>query len=81
MSDKNNKKMIAVAFGFGIELVVYIVLSLFVGQWVGEKWGSGVIGATLGCFIGFSFWTWKIIRAQSKDTNQHLKTTNKKNPQ
>ena len=57
--------MVAVAFAYGIELVVVILVGLFGGRWLGEKMGSPEWGAIIGCFVGFSLWTYRMARLQN----------------
>lgn len=63
---KSNKKMVAVALAYGVELVVVILVGLFAGRWIGERVGSSEWGAVIGCFAGFSVWTFRMARLQTQ---------------
>ena len=66
--DKKNKKMLAVAIGYGVELVVVILVGIYVGKWFGRYWDAEMLGAIIGCFTAFSAWTWKVIRAEQSSS-------------
>ncbi|MCC6138796.1 MAG: AtpZ/AtpI family protein [Bdellovibrionaceae bacterium] len=61
---KSDKRMLAVAFGYGVELVVVIVVGLYVGRWLGGQLGAQQGGTIIGCFVGFAGWTWRMVRLQ-----------------
>lgn len=63
-SENKNKKMLAIAIGYGVELVVVILVGIYVGQWMGRYWNTEMLGSIIGCFAAFSAWTWKVIRAE-----------------
>ncbi|MCB9072647.1 MAG: AtpZ/AtpI family protein [Bdellovibrionaceae bacterium] len=62
---KAGKRMVALAFAYGIELVAVVVVGLFAGKAIGSYWNMGEWGAVIGCFIGFSGWTWRMARLQT----------------
>ncbi len=69
---KKNKKMAAAALAYGVELVVVLMVGLFVGKWFGEKWAHAPEwGAVVGCFAGFTVWTWRMARLQKKNSSSH----------
>lgn len=68
MSDesKKNKKMVAMALAYGVELVVVLMIGLFIGKWVGGKANVPEWGAVIGCFAGFTVWTVRMTRVQAR---------------
>lgn len=62
----SSRKMAAIAMGYGAELVAVILIGLYVGKWIGERyWSAGQWGAIIGCFVGFAGWTTRMIRVQN----------------
>lgn len=67
MSDtkKNSRRMAALAMGYGAELVVVILVGLYVGKWIGERYQFEPWGAMIGCFVAFAGWTARMIKVQN----------------
>lgn len=63
---KKNKKMAAMALAYGVELVVVLMVGLFAGRWIGAQAGMSEWGAIIGCFAGFTVWTYRMARIQSR---------------
>lgn len=62
--------------GLAIELVVFIVISIFVGQWIDKKLNTRGL-ATLGLmFVSFGVWVYMLLRALSNLDKQEREEEN-----
>ena len=67
-NQEKKKSSISVAIGYGAELVLVILAGVYAGQWIGQHWNQEMLGSVLGCFIAFTLWTWKVIKAEQSAT-------------
>jgi F0F1-type ATP synthase assembly protein I len=59
-----NKKAIGVAMALGFELLSMLLVCIFAGYYLGKIKGIAEIGAIFGCILGFTIWTWRLIRTK-----------------
>ncbi len=64
MSQDNNKKAIGVALALGFELLSLLLVCIFAGYYLGRMKGIAEIGAILGSILGFSLWTWRLVKTK-----------------
>lgn len=66
MKDDQNKqkKAFGVAMALGFELLSLVLVGVFLGYYVGERYEFKEIGAILGCTVAFSLWIWRMVRTQ-----------------
>ena len=67
MSEEKSKKAIGVAMALGFELLSLVLICIFLGYYLGRIKGFAEIGAIVGAVLGFTVWTWRLIR-----TKKHL---------
>lgn len=61
---KNQKKAFGVAMALGFELLSLVLIGVFLGYAIGERYGFKELGAIIGCTGAFSLWIWRIVRTQ-----------------
>jgi F0F1-type ATP synthase assembly protein I len=64
MSQEKNKKAIGVAISLGFELLSLVLICIFLGYYLGRMKGFAEMGAVVGSVLGFTLWTWRLIRSK-----------------
>lgn len=59
----------ALALAMGGELIVYILIGVFAGEYMGEKYlGTTNWGAVIGTGIGFTIWVLRMVRVNNQQS-------------
>ena len=48
--------------GLGIQMAVSVVLCLYIGEWIGGKYGNEILGSLIGIFFGLFASIYNLIR-------------------
>lgn len=48
--------------GLGIQMTVSVILCLYIGKWVGLKYGNETLGSLIGIFFGLFASTYNLIK-------------------
>jgi len=59
----NKKKTEWVKYsGLGIQMAVSVILCLYIGKWIGLKYGNEILGSLIGIFFGLFASTYNLIK-------------------